>query len=165
MKTWRYNLMSIVIKMHEAMAECLPVCWVTSNSLATRYRFVGNPLARNNDPRSACVSRPTLTRILWHSTSMSNSLATSRMSSMNSSPSSRSARRRRLHMEFRAVDGERHFCKQSIRMIKIWWRNVGLHSEVSNNKATAGAQCSQNKFKTYTQPFHSFVRRMLFWEL
>lgn len=42
----------------------LRVFCVTSNNLATKYRLLGGPLAKNNEPRSACVSRPTLTRIL-----------------------------------------------------------------------------------------------------
>lgn len=73
-----------------------PVVCVTSKSLATRYLLFGVPLARKRDPRSAWVSRPTFTNILWHSTSMSSSLATSRISSMKSSPSSNSIKWRRL---------------------------------------------------------------------
>lgn len=65
-----------------------PVSCVTSNNLATRYLSFGGPLARNRLPLSALVRRPTLTSILWHRTSMSSSLATSLISSMNSSPSS-----------------------------------------------------------------------------
>ena len=94
----------------------LRVFWVTSNSFATKYRLLGGPLAKNNEPRSACVSRPTLTRILWHNTSMSNSLATSRINSINSSPSSNSIKCRRLSnsewLLLDAEDKERFFYKK-----------------------------------------------------
>lgn len=81
---------------------------MTSNSFATKCRLFGGPFAKNNDPRSACVNKPTFTRILWHSTLISNSLAISRISSIKSSPSSKFSKYRRLLIEPRDI-GER-FC-------------------------------------------------------
>lgn len=74
----------IILRNRISSIVSLPVSTVTSKSLATRCL----PLTRNRLPRSALVNRPTFTSILWHNTSISNSFDTSRMSSMNSSPSS-----------------------------------------------------------------------------
>lgn len=82
----------------------IPVSCVTSNSFAIRYWFFVVPLAKNNEPRSACVSRPTFTSILWQSTSISSSLEISRISSINSSVSSKFSKYCRLLSESREHD-------------------------------------------------------------
>lgn len=81
----RFFICSIKIKKRISS----PVSTVTSNNLATKYRLSGGPLARNKLPLSAYVSKHTFIRILWQRTSMSNSVATSRINSMKKSPSSR----------------------------------------------------------------------------
>lgn len=58
---------------------------LTSKSLATRYLSLPVPLAKNKEPLSALVKRLTFLSILWQRTSISNSLATSLINSINSS--------------------------------------------------------------------------------